>query len=42
MSRRDKKPLAKGSRRPGDRPRGARPYAEKVRGERGKAKPAFG
>ena len=42
MSRRDKKPLAKGSRRPGDRPRGARPYAEKARSERGKGKPAFG
>lgn len=41
MSRRDKKPLAKGSRRPGDRPRGARPYAEKARSERGKGKPAF-
>ena len=37
MSRRDKKPLAKGSRRPGDRPRGARPF-----GERGKGKPVFG
>jgi 23S rRNA pseudouridine955/2504/2580 synthase len=42
MSRRDKKPLAKGSRRPGDRPRGARPFAEKARGERAKGKPAFG
>jgi 23S rRNA pseudouridine955/2504/2580 synthase len=42
MSRRDKKPLAKGSRRPGDRPRGARPYAETARGERAKGKPAFG
>jgi 23S rRNA pseudouridine955/2504/2580 synthase len=42
MSRRDKKPLAKGSRRPGDRPRGARPYAEKARSERGKGKPVFG
>jgi 23S rRNA pseudouridine955/2504/2580 synthase len=42
MSRRDKKPLAKGSRRPGDRPRGARPYAEKARAERGKGKPTFG
>lgn len=40
MSRRDKKPLAKGSRRPGDRPRGARPFATKeARGERGKGKP---
>jgi 23S rRNA pseudouridine955/2504/2580 synthase len=42
MSRRDKKPLAKGSRRPGDRPRGARPYAEKARAERGKGKPSLG
>src|SRR5688572_6751499 len=42
MSRRDKKPLAKGSRRSGDRPRGARPYAETARGERAKGKPAFG
>ena len=43
MSRRDKKPLAKGSRRPGDRPRGARPYTEKARSERGKGgKPASG
>jgi 23S rRNA pseudouridine955/2504/2580 synthase len=41
MSRRDKKPLAKGSRRPGDRPRGARPF-DKARGERGKGKSAFG
>lgn len=34
MSRRDKKPLAKGSRRPGDRPRGARPFTEKTRDDR--------
>jgi len=42
MSRRDKKPLAKGSRRPGDRPRGARPFVEKARSDRGKGKPAIG
>ena len=42
MSRRDKKPLAKGSRRPGDRPRGTRPFSEKARSDRGKGKPAFG
>jgi 23S rRNA pseudouridine955/2504/2580 synthase len=42
MSRRDKKPLAKGSRRPGDRPRGARPFTEKARSDRSKGKPAFG
>ena len=42
MSRRDKKPLAKGRGGPSDRPRGARPYAEKARTERGKGKPAIG
>ncbi|MDQ8726429.1 RluA family pseudouridine synthase [Bradyrhizobium sp. LHD-71] len=42
MSRRDKKPLAKGSRRPGDRPRGARPFVDKVRGDRSKGKSTFG
>lgn len=42
MSRRDKKPLAKGSRRSGDRPRGARPHADKARSERGKGKLHFG
>ena len=41
MSRRDKRPLAKGSRRPGERSRSARPHAETARGERGKGKAAF-
>jgi 23S rRNA pseudouridine955/2504/2580 synthase len=40
MSRRDKKPLAKGMRRPGERSHAARPYAEKARSERGKGKAA--
>jgi 23S rRNA pseudouridine955/2504/2580 synthase len=41
MSRRDKRPLAKGSRRPGERSRSARPHAETARGERGKGKAGF-
>lgn len=40
MSRRDKKPLAKGSRRPGDRPRGARPFADKARDDRANGRAA--
>lgn len=41
MSRRDKRPLAKGSRRPSERSRSARQHAEGARGERGKGKAGF-